>query len=501
MTLALVRRPTCEAKSAARKASPSTYTPPWKYMTIWRGSIPSTVISAVRTPPSAASATVTSAGSGCADNNSPSRRRCSSTSLSAGNAPCRRIASRFSRCSMLTDDLLWPRRPRPRSWVHRQAVAVVEPDRLHQPERDVRGKHIRSCQHAGVLLDDRGGRRLADCVEVALDAGPEVRAVLLEVGRRINAVEGAPRARLEIIHVLLMQDDVLARAEPAQMATDEGLPRVGQPGGGHPQVARDVVGQVDDVHGYPPRIDDVDHHQRVVLWKVNNAVVGSVVRAVPRELDPLATDLQGPALAEGFLRCRSGRVVVPEQEPPGLLVPDPHDVLAEERGCAPVVRVVVGVDQVGDLVAHVVGSRDLVDRSLEVVSDARGRVEEDDTVLRRQECGLIDAVGDPVQVPFVASGVLMVTPCPFSSRTRSSRLGPVDIELPLRERPATVSLDERVVVPQEGDRQPALPALSACSVEAISVWIIGPMVPRTAADRIPEFLSPRAPGGLCAYCR
>src|SRR5438132_630763 len=51
MTLARVRRPTCEARSAARKASPSTYTPPWKYRTIWRGSIPSTVISAVGTPP------------------------------------------------------------------------------------------------------------------------------------------------------------------------------------------------------------------------------------------------------------------------------------------------------------------------------------------------------------------------------------------------------------------------------------------------------------------
>src|SRR6266545_6258337 len=105
MTLARVLRPTCEARSAARKASPSTYTPPWKYRTIWRGSIPSTVISAVGTPPSAAAVTVTSAGSGCADINSRSCRRCSLTSLPAGKADCRRIASRFSRCSVLMDDL------------------------------------------------------------------------------------------------------------------------------------------------------------------------------------------------------------------------------------------------------------------------------------------------------------------------------------------------------------------------------------------------------------
>src|SRR6266571_3001319 len=58
MTLAAVRRPTCEARSAARKASPITYTPPWKYRTTWRGSIPPTVISAAGTPPSAARVTV-----------------------------------------------------------------------------------------------------------------------------------------------------------------------------------------------------------------------------------------------------------------------------------------------------------------------------------------------------------------------------------------------------------------------------------------------------------
>ena len=70
------------------------------------------------------------------------------------------------------------------------------------------------------------------------------------------------------------------------------------------------------------------------------------------------------------------------------------------------VRVVVGVDQVGHLVAHAVGLRDLVDRSLEVVPDARRCVEEDDAVLRRQEGGLIDAIGDPVEVPLDASDVV-----------------------------------------------------------------------------------------------
>src|SRR6476660_5624539 len=105
MTFACARRPTSEARPAAWKASPITYTPAWKYRTTWRGSIPSTVISAVGTPPSSAVVTVTSAGRGCADRNSPSARRCSLTSASSGKADCRRIASRFSRCSVLTEDL------------------------------------------------------------------------------------------------------------------------------------------------------------------------------------------------------------------------------------------------------------------------------------------------------------------------------------------------------------------------------------------------------------
>src|SRR6516162_2474225 len=105
MTVAAVRRPTCEARSAAWKASPITYTPPWKYRTTWQGSIPSIMISAVGTPPSAAAVTVTPGGSGCAEANSASSRRCSLTSLSNGKADCRRIASRFSRCSVLTEDL------------------------------------------------------------------------------------------------------------------------------------------------------------------------------------------------------------------------------------------------------------------------------------------------------------------------------------------------------------------------------------------------------------
>src|SRR4051794_21663358 len=73
--------------------------------------MPSTVISAVGTPPSAAAVTVTSVGNGCAESNSRSSRRCSLTSASGGKADCRRMPSRVSRCSMVTGGLpsgSWP---------------------------------------------------------------------------------------------------------------------------------------------------------------------------------------------------------------------------------------------------------------------------------------------------------------------------------------------------------------------------------------------------------
>ena len=109
-------------------------------------------------------------------------------------------------------------------------------------------------------------------------------------------------------------------------------------------------------------------------------------------------DLQGVTVGEGHLRRRAGRVVVAKQQPAGLLVPDPHDVL-EQRGCAGVVGVVMGVDQVRHRVGHAVRGGDLVDGPPQVVADRGGSVEQHDAVWGGQERRLVDAVGDPVQVP------------------------------------------------------------------------------------------------------
>jgi len=106
---------------------------------------------------------------------------------------------------------------------------------------------------------------------------------------------------------------------------------------------------------------------------------------VPGQLDAFAADLQGAVVGEGLFRRGFGRVVVPQQEPPGFLVPDAGHVGAEQRGGAGVVGVVVGVDEVGHRVAHALGGGDVVHGALQVVADGRGRVEQHHAVRGGQE--------------------------------------------------------------------------------------------------------------------
>ena len=127
---------------------------------------------------------------------------------------------------------------------------------------------------------------------------------------------------------------------------------------------------------------------------------------VPGQVDAFAADLEGAAVRNvssfGGLAGSSSR----SSSLPGLFVPDPGDVPVEQRGGADVVGVVVGVDEVLDLVADAVGGGDLVDRALDVVADRGWRVEQDDAVGGGEERALVGAVGDPVEVLLDAADVV-----------------------------------------------------------------------------------------------
>ncbi len=85
------------------------------------------------------------------------------------------------------------------------------------------------------------------------------------------------------------------------------------------------------------------------------------------------------------------------------------------------VVMVMGVDQVRHPVGHALGGGDLVYRALQVVADGRGRVEQHDAVRGGQERRLVDAVGDPVQVPLYAPDVVTLLVGGHATRGRGDR--------------------------------------------------------------------------------
>src|SRR5437868_1112403 len=64
------------------------------------------------------------------------------------------------------------------------------------------------------------------------------------------------------------------------------------------------------------------------------------------------------------------------------------------------------VDEMRHLVAHAIGSSDLVDGALNVVSDGWRSVEQHDSVSSGEERRLVNAVGDPVEISLDASNVV-----------------------------------------------------------------------------------------------
>ena len=145
-----------------------------------------------------------------------------------------------------------------------------------------------------------------------------------------------------------------------------------------------VLAEVGVVDRHPAGVDDVDEHQGVVVGEVDVDVVRRVVGAAPGQFDALSPDLESVGIGEGHVGQRTGRVVVPAQKPASLLVPDPDDV-PEERGGRAVVGVVMGVDQVRHGAGDAFGGGDLIDSPLQVMADARRRVEQHHAVPGDQE--------------------------------------------------------------------------------------------------------------------
>src|SRR5689334_7279869 len=82
----------------------------------------------------------------------------------------------------------------------------------------------------------------------------------------------------------------------------------------------------------------------------------------------------------------------------------------------------MGIDEVRHLVADAVRGRDLVHRSLDVVTDARWGIEQHDALACGQEGGLVVTVRDPVEVPLHPSDVVpLLVDCRAKRRSRDAR--------------------------------------------------------------------------------
>jgi hypothetical protein len=102
------------------------------------------------------------------------------------------------------------------------AVAEVEADRLQDRKGGGDREHVHGAQHIGVLLDDGCSGSLRDRLQVALDRGPEILPVLGEVRRGVDRAECRLDAGFDVGDVLLVQGDIVASAQPAQVAEARG---------------------------------------------------------------------------------------------------------------------------------------------------------------------------------------------------------------------------------------------------------------------------------------
>jgi hypothetical protein len=161
----------------------------------------------------------------------------------------------------------------------------------------------------------------------------------------VDRPQGLLDAIDDVVHVLLVEHHVGAGAQPAHVASDEVLPRVGHGRVRGGDGTRDVLVQVEAVERHPAGQEEVDQHERVVVgkvdvavvWGVVGAVVWGVVGAVPREVNTLPAHVECVLGLEGDVRDRPGRVVLACQQLLGLDLPDPHHVRPEQRRAADVV--------------------------------------------------------------------------------------------------------------------------------------------------------------------
>jgi hypothetical protein len=110
------------------------------------------------------------------------------------------------------------------------------------------------------------------------------------------------------------------------VAADEGLPLVAHRDVLCPDPVRDVLRNGEVLERHPAREDHVHDHQGLVVRRVDEDVVRSVVRPVVLKEQSLSPHLQDVMVVEGDGRRRPVRVIITEQQAAALAVADAHQI-------------------------------------------------------------------------------------------------------------------------------------------------------------------------------
>jgi len=188
-----------------------------------------------------------------------------------------------------------------------------------------------------------------DAVDIIVIHGPGIGLVLgchLLAGRR--RFERCRGRRLDVVHELELPAHVGMGPDAVDVAADQRLPGQRVDIGDLIEIAGDVLGQREAPPGHPAWKHHIDHHQHLLLWRVDEDVARLVRATRICQVEALAADLERVAVLEGHGRRRAPRILRPLEQPFGLFLGDDDRMSAEVVHAADMVGVGVAVDDMGD---------------------------------------------------------------------------------------------------------------------------------------------------------
>ena len=287
----------------------------------------------------------------------------------------------------------------PRLHPKRTQKVPLNPQTLNHGIRILKSPNVHSTKLAQPLLRRDIRTVVRHQIQIRLERSPRIpRIGLIHSPDDGPGVDCTPSLRAErngVLAVLLQVGEVVFAAlyvrpvaRAREVAADKVLEGEGQDLVVRGDHAGHELGLVDVGEGGPAGEDDVHDHEDFLHGGVDEDVAGLVVQALVGELEGLVADAEGVVVVEDDVGKGSARVVDVGEDFLCEPVRDAGDFGlrfdSDERGCADVVCMRMGVDEVGDgkvcRVAHCVE---------QTMAESRWSVDEDDALVRDEEDAVV----------------------------------------------------------------------------------------------------------------